>query len=58
VPPDRPKDLAEAILRLYYDRDLAARLGANARTAALRFDRSLQVAAYADLLRRFGSSRR
>jgi colanic acid biosynthesis glycosyl transferase WcaI len=50
VPPDRPKELAEGILRLYYDRRLAARLGVNARTAALEFDRPRQVAAYAELL--------
>jgi glycosyltransferase involved in cell wall biosynthesis len=51
VPPDKPRELAEGILRLYYDRGLAARLGANARTAALEFDRPRQVAAYAELLK-------
>ncbi|PYO53036.1 MAG: hypothetical protein DMD84_07470 [Candidatus Rokuibacteriota bacterium] len=51
VPPANPKELAEGILKLYYDRELAARLGANARTAALEFDRPRQVAAYAELLK-------
>jgi colanic acid biosynthesis glycosyl transferase WcaI len=50
VAPDRPKDLAEAILGLYYDRDMATRLGTNARMAASLFDRPRQVTAYADLL--------
>src|SRR5882724_8235117 len=38
VPPGEPKALAEAVLRFYYDRELAGRLGTNARTAALEFD--------------------
>ncbi len=44
--PEDPQDLAEKILTLYHDRDLALRLGANARHAALQFDRPLQVRAY------------
>ena len=59
--PSQPKELAEAILRLYYDRGLTARLGANARKAAMEFDRPRLVAAYADLLRdcaRSGSGER
>jgi colanic acid biosynthesis glycosyl transferase WcaI len=47
--PGNPDDLARKILTLYHDRDLAARLGTNARQAALAFDRPLQVRAYYDL---------
>jgi colanic acid biosynthesis glycosyl transferase WcaI len=50
VPPDDPEALAAAILRLHGDRALARRLGANARRAALDFDRPLQVAKYSRLL--------
>jgi hypothetical protein len=49
--PDNPDDLADKILALYHDRELASRLGANARQAALEFDRPVQVKAYHDLLR-------
>jgi colanic acid biosynthesis glycosyl transferase WcaI len=49
--PADPKDLAEKILTLYHDRALAQRLGANARRAALVFDRPLQVQAYYNLFR-------
>jgi colanic acid biosynthesis glycosyl transferase WcaI len=51
VAPGQPKDLAEAVLSLYYDREgLMGRLGANARAAAGDFDRPQQVTAYARLL--------
>jgi colanic acid biosynthesis glycosyl transferase WcaI len=49
--PADPKDLADKILTLYHDPNLAQRLGANARRAALAFDRPLQVQAYYDLFR-------
>lgn len=49
--PDDPHDLAEKLLTLYHDRDLAHRLGVNARQAALEFDRPIQVRAYYDLFR-------
>src|SRR5439155_20992444 len=49
VEPDHPEDLAQKILTLYHDRTLADRLGANARQAALAFDRPLQVRAYYQL---------
>lgn len=61
--PEDPDDLARKVLTLYSDRDLARRLGANARRAASRFDRPVQVRAYHDLFRemsragRVGSSR-
>ena len=42
-------DLAEKILTLYRDRDLARRLGANARKAAFEFDRPRQIRAYYEL---------
>jgi lipopolysaccharide/colanic/teichoic acid biosynthesis glycosyltransferase len=48
--PSKPADVADRIMKLYGDRELAARLGRNARTAAADFDRSLQVRAYHDLL--------
>ena len=49
--PGKPRDLADKILTLYHDRPLAERLGANARRAALEFDRPLQVKAYYELFR-------
>jgi glycosyltransferase involved in cell wall biosynthesis len=49
--PADPKDLADKILTLYHDRALAQQLGANARRAAVVFDRPLQVRAYYDLFR-------
>jgi lipopolysaccharide/colanic/teichoic acid biosynthesis glycosyltransferase len=49
--PGNPDDLADKILALYQNRALASRLGANARQAALEFDRPVQVKAYRDLLR-------
>lgn len=47
--PGKPDDLADKILKLYRDRALAERLGANARQAALRFDRRALVSEYAKL---------
>lgn len=44
--PGNPDDLANKILTLYHDRPLAQQLGANARQAALDFDRPGQVRAY------------
>ncbi len=51
VEPEGAKDLAEKIVTLYHDRTLAERLGANARRAALDFDRRPQVRAYYNLFR-------
>ena len=36
VPPENPKAIADAVLRLQDDRDLAARLGRNAREEVFR----------------------
>ena len=47
--PGNSEDLADKILTLYRDRALAQQLGANARQAALDFDRSRQVALYHNL---------
>jgi glycosyltransferase involved in cell wall biosynthesis len=47
--PQDPVDLAEKILTLHRDRALTERLGANARRAALQFDRPRQVEAYYSL---------
>ena len=55
--PGKPRDLADKILALYRDRPLAERLGANARRAALEFDRSKQVTAYYELFRDLVASR-
>lgn len=49
--PGDAADLAEKIRSLYRDPALARRLGANARQAALAFDRPKQVAAYYELFR-------
>ncbi|HWO42353.1 MAG TPA: glycosyltransferase family 4 protein [Candidatus Eisenbacteria bacterium] len=49
--PESADDLAEKILTLYRDRDLARRMGENARHAALRFDRKAGVKAYYEMLR-------
>jgi hypothetical protein len=49
VAPGDARALADAILRLYRDRHLADRLGTNARTAGLSFDRRGQVRKYFDL---------
>ena len=47
--PGNPDDLADKILTLYRDRTLAQQLGANARQAALDFDRPRQVELYYSL---------
>ena len=47
--PDDPKALAEQIEAVYRDAAMARRLGANARTASLAFDRAAQVRKYAEL---------
>jgi len=44
--PGSAKDLAERILRFYTDRTLAAEYGANARRAALEFDKALLATKY------------
>ena len=49
--PEDVGDLADKILTLYHDRALAHHLGANARQAALEFDRPHQVGAYYELFR-------
>jgi putative colanic acid biosynthesis glycosyltransferase WcaI len=51
VPPGKSGDLADQILNLYHNRPLAVQMGANARRAALEFDRPRQVQAYYDLFR-------
>jgi glycosyltransferase involved in cell wall biosynthesis len=43
------QDLAEKILMFYRNRDMAQRMGANARRGGQEFDRSVQVRAYHDL---------
>lgn len=48
--PGDPDDLADKILGLYRDRALSERLAANARHAALAFDRRAGVRAYHELL--------
>jgi lipopolysaccharide/colanic/teichoic acid biosynthesis glycosyltransferase/glycosyltransferase involved in cell wall biosynthesis len=50
VRPGDAEGLADGILALYRDPELARRLGANGRRAALEFDRPGQVAAYHALL--------
>ena len=47
--PGDPDSLAEKILTLYHDRERAAQLGANARHAALEFDRPRQIQRYYEL---------
>ncbi|HQI75098.1 MAG TPA: glycosyltransferase family 4 protein [Candidatus Latescibacteria bacterium] len=46
VPPEDCEALAEGILRVYRDKELARKLGENARRAALDFDRPVHVRAY------------
>ena len=50
--PDDPDDLAARIAWLHDNPDAARRMGANARRAALRFDRRVAVQSYYDLLAR------
>jgi lipopolysaccharide/colanic/teichoic acid biosynthesis glycosyltransferase/glycosyltransferase involved in cell wall biosynthesis len=52
--PGDPDDLAAKLSLLYRDRTLRERLAANARRAALDFDRPLQVGAYAECFRALG----
>jgi len=47
--PDDAADLAAQVRRFYTDRAMTARCGAQARAAALSFDRRLQVARYMDV---------
>jgi glycosyltransferase involved in cell wall biosynthesis len=47
--PGDPADLAKNILQLYGNKNMTQRFGANAREAALLFDRKAQVKAYHDL---------
>lgn len=56
--PENPEDLAEKILVLYRDRDLARRMGENARKAALHFDRKVGVRAYYEMLREVAAGER
>ena len=49
--PGSARALADQIRSLYRDRELRARLGANARAASLEFDRTVQVNRYTDLFR-------
>jgi colanic acid biosynthesis glycosyl transferase WcaI len=52
VDPENPDALAAGILTLYRDRELAKRMGEQARRAGLQFDRSAQLRAYFELFRR------
>ncbi len=54
--PGNPMDMAEKILTFYHHRDLRKRFGANARRAALEFDRPIHVRAYFDLFCKLMSS--
>jgi colanic acid biosynthesis glycosyl transferase WcaI len=47
--PGDPGDLAEKVLALYRDRERTRQLGANARDAALEFDRPQQIQKYYEL---------
>jgi glycosyltransferase involved in cell wall biosynthesis len=49
--PGNARALADRLLELHGDRELAARLGVNARTASFEFDRAVQVRKYMDLFR-------
>jgi glycosyltransferase involved in cell wall biosynthesis len=48
--PEDSDDLATKLLLLYRDRELARRMGENARKAALQFDRKIGVRTYYELL--------
>jgi 20S proteasome alpha/beta subunit len=52
------RSLANAISGLYHDRATAERMGANARRAALEFDRPRQVKAYYGLFQELVAERR
>ena len=49
--PGNPRDLADKILAFYRDREMADCFGANARSAGLVFDRTVQVRNYMELFR-------
>jgi colanic acid biosynthesis glycosyl transferase WcaI len=49
--PGNARDLADKILAFYRDREMTARLGVNARSAGLVFDRTAQVGHYMELFR-------
>jgi glycosyltransferase involved in cell wall biosynthesis len=53
--PGDPEDLAEKILVLYRDRERTQQLGANAREAALEFDRQRQIGKYYELFCKLAS---
>ncbi len=57
VAPGKPGELADALLRLHYDRTLARRMGERARRAALAFDRPVQVQRYYDLFKELTAGR-
>ena len=56
VDPENPEALAAGILTLYRDRELAKRMGEQARRAGLQFDRSVQLRTYFELFRRLSPS--
>jgi colanic acid biosynthesis glycosyl transferase WcaI len=49
--PGNARDVADKILAFYRDREMTARLGVNARSAGLVFDRTAQVGHYMELFR-------
>jgi glycosyltransferase involved in cell wall biosynthesis len=55
--PSSARALADAIMQFYNDRDLTRRFGENARRASAAFDRSVQVARYAELFRQLVAER-
>lgn len=54
--PENPADLAEKVLVLYQDSGLRRQMAENARRAALLFDRSVGVGAYAELFHQLTGS--
>jgi len=57
VPPEDSEALAGGILRVYRDRELARKMGENARRAALEFDRATHVRNYFELFERLTRER-
>jgi colanic acid biosynthesis glycosyl transferase WcaI len=55
--PGNARDLADKILAFYRDREMTARLGGNARSAGLVFDRTVQVGHYMELFRAIAPTR-
>jgi glycosyltransferase involved in cell wall biosynthesis len=55
--PGNASSIADGIRLLYRDRDLAARLGANARRTSALFERRLQVRRYVDVFRGLDGSK-